>query len=96
MDFALANDLKAAGFPQGGRGSWIADPNALVVRSGERVYTPTLEELIEACGDDFAGVERSKPMHSRCHAFSWHDEMTYGSDPCEAVARLWLALNKKV
>ena len=53
MDYLLANELKNAGFPQGGRGRWIVDPNRIVVRSEDRAYVPTLEELIEACADDF-------------------------------------------
>jgi hypothetical protein len=56
-------------------------------------YIPTLEELIEASGDTFAGVENSKPMHARWRAWSWDDDIAYGSTPLEAVARLWLALN---
>jgi len=57
------------------------------------VYLPTLEELIEACGDcsllvgkeNTIVLDASNPMESdiRCE----------GSTPIEAVARLWLALN---
>jgi hypothetical protein len=43
-----------AGFPQIGKGSLIGPPNKLVWRSGDRVYVPTLDELIEACGMNFA------------------------------------------
>ncbi len=54
MDYDLAESLMDAGFPQIGKGSLIGPPNKLVWRSGDRVYAPTLEELIEACGENFA------------------------------------------
>ena len=50
MDYDLAESLMDAGFPQIGKGRLIGPLNKLVWRSGDRVYVPTLEELIEACG----------------------------------------------
>ena len=49
MDYDLAESLMDAGFPQIGKGSLIGPLDKLVWRSGDRVYAPTLEELIEAC-----------------------------------------------
>jgi hypothetical protein len=96
MDYSLANELKNAGFPQGGRGRWTVDPNRIVVRSEDRAYVPTLEELIEACGDDFHGIRRLDGGTWRCTRFSELGvSIQNGKTPTEAVARLWLALNKK-
>jgi hypothetical protein len=58
MDYELAKSLMDAGFPQIGKGSLIGSPNKLVWRSGDRVYVPTLEELIEACGRNFDSLDR--------------------------------------
>jgi hypothetical protein len=59
------------------------------------VAYPSLSELIEACGDDFAGVLKREDG-------SW-DTVTDSIPPndridatiYESVARLWLALNNK-
>jgi hypothetical protein len=96
MNYELAKELMDAGFPQGGSGDWVVDPNAVVVRSGERVYAPTLSELIEACGERFAGLDRlaDRTWAARTIDYSndWGHE--HGSTSEEAVARLWLALNQ--
>jgi len=60
-------------------GHWIVDPSLIVARRGDRVYIPTLEELIEACGNERIIVEivegRLKVLNT------------------DNVARLWLALS---
>ena len=90
MDYDLAESLMDAGFPQIGKGSLIGPMNKLVWRSGDRVYVPTLEELIEACGDGFESLERGM------NTWFCNDTFLYdGTTPVEAVARLWLALNRK-
>ena len=58
MDYELAMELKDAGFPQSGTGGWTYAPDKLVTRPNDRVYVPTLEELIEACADRLVGLER--------------------------------------
>jgi hypothetical protein len=79
MDYPLAKALKDAGFPQEGKGRWIVDPNLIVARREDRAYIPTLEELIEACGNERIIVEivegRLKVLNT------------------DNVARLWLALS---
>ena len=78
MNYELAKKLKKCGFPQGGDGKWIGPPDALMWRNDDRVYVPTLEELIEACGMEHvvrAILEKQIIEITR-----------------EAVARLWLAL----
>ncbi len=95
MNYELARALKDAGFPQSGPPNkflWQATDNPRVMENG--VYVPTLEELIEAL-PDHCGVQRED--------FGWcvyvkgflRDD-TISPTPTEAVARLWLALNKKV
>jgi hypothetical protein len=92
MIYELALKLREAGFPQGGNGTWAFPPDAIVVRRSERVYVPSLAELVEACGD-----ENFKLWHD---IGGWHAEKIdhgdtqYYASPEEAVARLWLALQK--
>jgi hypothetical protein len=57
VDYELAKILMDAGFPQSGKGRLIGSPNKLVWRSDDRVYVPTLEELIEACGKNFGSLD---------------------------------------
>jgi hypothetical protein len=100
IDYMLANELKDAGFPQGGKGRWLVDPRQIVARGGDRAYVPTLEELIEACGENFAWLHQSvKSKKWAAQDFIYDDEGPHsgqGSTPTEAAARLWLALNKKI
>lgn len=64
-------------------------------------YRPTLSELIEACGDDFEMLR--KIFHYPNGVFlHWFAECTNkkgicteGFTPEEAVANVWLVLNKK-
>lgn len=83
-----------------GHGGWVSDVCTAA---------PTLSELIEVCGEDFGGLEQysEAPADEHWEAMSariWilepkaknpqFDHVVYGSTPTEAVARLWLALNK--
>ncbi len=107
MDYKLAKELKDAGFPQNEKGDWFYG-----VKLGVRAaYKPTLSELIEACGDGFKNLYRctSNPFTGAPQVY-WSCDLdhkgtvaTSGTDgkfgfetPEEAVARLWLALNKKI
>ncbi|MBR1146651.1 hypothetical protein [Bradyrhizobium sp. AUGA SZCCT0431] len=95
MDYALAKELKDAGFPltevpiqqMGGPFHDI---------DGTLYFNPTLEELIEACGERFGLL---KVAHNMQPTPKWIamsvDGVTYrgGASPTEAVARLWFALN---
>ena len=101
IDYTLANELKFAEFPQGGNGRWLVDPRQIVARGGDRAYVPTLEELIEACGENFAWLHHSvKSKKWAAQDFICVEgegpHGGQGSTPIEAVARLWLALNKKI
>jgi hypothetical protein len=92
MDYDLAKSLMDAGFPQIGKGSLIGPLNKLVWRSGDRVYVPTLEELIEASIDNFGSLDK---QHHGWLASANVDQSCFAKTPAEAVARLWLALQKR-
>jgi hypothetical protein len=92
MDYDLAESLMNARFPQIGKGRLIGPPNKLVWRSGDRVYLPTLEELIEACGENFVSLHR---QYDGWLASANCDQSCFAKTPAEAVARLWLALQKR-
>ena len=91
MDYELAEELHKTGFSQ-----------LVTQRYGFPEYEmPTLSELIEACPDD--GTQLIKGVGGTYLAeFIDHSVMPYERkvliSPCttpeEAVARLWLALNK--
>ncbi len=111
MNYQLAKQLKDAGFPvQDGHNaeerwkSWVNPKNEYCnwQASDEYLYCPTLEELIEAC---------PRLITERGHfALEYIEDgwlagysagigmflSSEGATPTEAVARLWLALNKKV
>lgn len=123
MNYELAKELKDAGFPQEGKGTyWPDNPDG----EGDTAYAPTLEELIEAVMSDFTARNTWQNM-GHLHFFElapnintqgliddigktseWRATHSYGADldniewsenkfgstPTEAVARLWLALNK--
>jgi hypothetical protein len=56
-------------------------------------YSPTLSELIAACGQDFARlIHHPSERKWRAVCYSQHEKDYWGSIPEEAVARLWLAL----
>jgi hypothetical protein len=91
MDYELAKSLMDAGFPQIGKGRLIGSLEKLVWRSSDRVYVPTLEELIDACGDDFGSLDK---RHDGWLARANRDQRCFAGTPAEAVARLWLMLQK--
>ena len=98
IDYSLAKELKRSGFPKSEE--WIDNGSGFFVDKGELAYeVPTLEELIEACGEDFAMLGQNK----ECTEWTalggtkkmYADKTGKGSTTSEAVARLWLSLNKK-
>jgi len=108
MTYELALQLKKAGFPQKA-GMYLhedgltgnTDRNGSFYKGG--VFIPTLSEIIEACGADFPSLSRvwgdnsegewicNKPQYD-CGS---DGEITRGSTPEVAVAKLWLVLNRK-
>jgi len=93
-----------------GAGSWNGDKvffdNDVAV-TGEKIgfLPPTLSELIEACGDDTDGNRNIDHPFSSLNLLAdfktWEAEAWFttktgkGLTPEEAVANLWLELNKK-
>ena len=63
------------------------------------VKCPTLSELIEACGEGFADLNKSCHGGWECNVEHFNSDTgfpkTTGSTPEEAVAKLWLVINKK-
>lgn len=94
MTYELAKELKDEDFPQEGD-FWMTKKAGICYRPlpEDREYlVPTLEELIEACGEEFCLTTLSDG--------TWkvlgRNIATTGSTHVIAVARLWLALNKRV
>jgi hypothetical protein len=101
MEYALAKQLKDAGFhAQVYKGSPAAEER-------HHAIIPTLEELIEACGEDFIQLELAEiELGKWCAQGGWDEQDVkdvghcrtpkhdaFGATPTEAVARLWLALH---
>jgi hypothetical protein len=102
MNYELAKELKDAGFPQ------ITTPEP-TFDFPTSVYVPTLEELIESCGDSVLMWEEKGSWRAvkylvianTCAPFyEWavedeFNELGLQKTPSEAVAKLWLCLNQK-
>ena len=107
MTYELAKQLKDAGFPQKRDESedkyFVAED--LQVEGGiisKVIYKPTLSELIEACIKDNAPfgaitihIDNDGSAEITSQRISQDEGYIKGKTPEEAVAKLWLALNKK-
>lgn len=93
MNYELALKLKKAGFSQiGVENSFYIDRNQINTVN-DKIKIPSLEELIEACGDNFHRLEKDK-NDSRIYWVAIYGSNQYlGLTSYEAVANLWLALN---
>lgn len=101
ITYELAKELKDAGF----KSSELVTPawygEGFDYTLDDLVPNPTLSELIEAC----VKISRDQDFHlETIYGDGWRaatcfthgkDEWEKGPTPEEAVARLWLALNKK-
>jgi hypothetical protein len=110
MTYELAKLLKDAGFPQEPKiyqslvyfdkkkKELLITPEMIEWHVWYKmlIKNPTLSELIEACGDKFGDVIRyyEDRWHSNDRENN-HKNRGFGSTPEEAVANLWLKLNKK-
>jgi len=103
MTYELAKKLRDAGYSQEDpRREPVTITNENVIeflfKAKGDCYTPTLSELIEACGDVFYDLQQ-KPIKAGWEATAFLSYTTHaqgkGDTPEEAVANLWLALNKK-
>jgi hypothetical protein len=87
MEYELATELMDAGYKYHWVYGWNDDANRMEFKS-----YPSLEELIEACGDKLDGVYRG----INCwYAYGSKPKTIYvektGATPIEAVAHFWLA-----
>lgn len=118
MNYELFKKLKDAGFPQNkhGTGIWIDEEtkqsSPSIWLSSRRdmdldkcIYVPTLEELIEACGEKLRLLAPDTFLGkiNRWIAYESIDENYYpsgrkgtGSTPLEAVVNLYLALQSVI
>jgi hypothetical protein len=88
IDYALAQELKDAEFPQ------EITPQFDASSFHDISYAPTLSELIEACDYKFITIENEFGYDWMATPDLDETQRCYGATPEEAVARLWLALNK--
>lgn len=102
MDYEKCKELRDAGFSQTSRDTICWDEIIyLDTKPGENstrsASLPTLSELIEACGKDFGNLSRNglRWVSEPDYGISMETDSGYGSTPEEAVANLYLALNKK-
>lgn len=103
MNYETALKLKAAGFPQNFTGECDSGCNVANEDLTDYVYSPTLSELIEACGDDLVRLENTdhgwvalENVVGKYYEPGENHEFEYdGSTPTEAVANLYLALHTK-
>lgn len=88
MTYELAKKLKDAGFP-----GFIKGLTGKVEVWDIVSSKPSLSELIEACGDGFSSL--SKVELGKIYLASSDINGSFnGPTPEEAVAKLWLKLNK--
>lgn len=111
MNYRLAKQLKEAGFPQKPPfelwcitcekwrdiGCLQSDLASFDKHEREAVKIPTLSELIEACGEDFYAL-----FHDQMKWEAWKNKIdgslhraSEADTPEEAVALLWLEINKE-
>lgn len=105
MNYELAKQLKEAGFEH----NWCSEDDCSCLTNGSNNSCfPTLSKLIEACGEEFTAlIAPKKDMLEKLLADSGRPDVQwcahshslkifgFGSTPEEAVARLYLELNKK-
>jgi hypothetical protein len=106
VPFEIAKRLKDAGFPQRHSSGTAFNEQGLTIQlvNGRQwtancadVSIPTLNELIKACGEKFGGLEHlPNEGRNKYRAYTQPNGLSgYGETIEEAVARLWLVLNKK-
>jgi hypothetical protein len=106
ITYELAKELKDAGFPHKHRYCNGAECGYMGICLDDGLNTdvciPTLSELIEACGDEFRSLHklnedkwRATCTHGSHFEVYVLDHVGIGDTPEEAVAKLWLELNKK-
>lgn len=101
MNYELAKQLKDMGFPLREHSLNEYATCERCDQTLEKECDPTLSELIEACGLGFNSLTQyQKPIgtitkYAATKCYPLPSITVYGDTPEEAVALLWLALNKK-
>jgi hypothetical protein len=110
MQYELAKKLKDAGFRQDFYSAYLKwdkddkeynweDPNCSVIDKFFDLSVPDLSDLIEACGHYFYQLTKEDDGSWTCASINGYPKSGFGvtnsPTPEEAVAKLWLALNKK-
>jgi len=109
MKYETVAQLKKAGFPQPTEGLYEGTYNNEhkdLDSLGVYFYTPSLSELIEACGDELEAIVRTTQEQTSPWWRAYPTDEAYkgecvvdccgyevGDTPEEAVAKLWLALH---
>lgn len=109
MTYELAEELRNNGYPQPKNDEWEGRGTWMGIEDGNMSFAPTLSKLIEACQpyfesliclptiqrSDFWGNKGEIIQNGGWEAFARIDNIfATGLTPEEAVARLWLALQK--
>lgn len=108
MNYELAKELKDAGFPQKDtlfvirkkeQGLTFKNTFSNIEVGDDWIAAPSLSELIDACGNDFGDLlwnPKSKKWSAHTQKLPIQEgHYSSGPTPEEAVAKLWLILNKK-
>jgi len=103
MNYKLAKQLKDLGFPQEGTDRYLKEgisKKGTSILDSDKVYysyKPTLSELIEACGDGFMSLFKAISLYEDEEWWAGDSSSrlkTTGKTPEEAVANLYIKLNK--
>jgi len=86
IPYRVIKELREKNFPHIERIIWATHPN----ENGFSTHFPLLEELIEACGEDYKDLYK---VGDKWKAESFSGKFTIGNHQREAVAKLWLKLN---
>ena len=103
MDYKLAKKLKDVGFPQIPQNDFYFDEDDANNSFTRSTTTSTLEELIEACSKDMEfSLNKWSPEDAEWTAKAYlldsrqeFDKTVRGKSMIEAVANLYIELNKK-
>lgn len=109
MNYELATELKDAGFPQDTQMFWCSDVGEKTysrncepyskATCGKHTAFPNLSELIEVCGQKLHSLIRTDNGFDACEwQEPFHESFPLrvrGTTPEQAIARFWLALNKR-
>lgn len=104
MQYELAKKLKDAGFPHKctDEAPHSCCDHCHYAHEGCNDLTgylcdPPLEELIEMCSNDFFSIQKDSGVKEGIGWTACNSRFNeyYGFTPSEAVANLWLAINKK-